>query len=577
MKEILPKILFVDDLYGHPYPNQDREDLCIRLGLRDITEDAGTDFALAPDPIAEVVFCSGQRKSNSILENDLSEVIRLAKSGWTLDSRWSIAIVDMEFKTDEDVAGAREAPDYFGLEILAALKVQIPDLPTVVFSGLAREEVSLEASSIGAEAFLPRSVGRQEFLEVLEDHALLPDINKPAMDRQQMIGRSTQLLKALRQARRLSKRMGNILISGESGTGKELMARYLHSYSPLAKGPFKVLFTAGVAESMLEAELFGVEAGTFTGQTGARPGAAELADGGTLFIDECGEIPPAVQLKLNRLLEEQTRETQRIGGKRSKKLTVQIVLATNIDLADRESTGMVRTDFLHRIAGQVHLPPLSERPEDIPLLVESFVSRAELRCHARPRIVTPEAMAYLVESEWPGNIRQLRNVIEKAVSEHRSVDYMHLHHLTSSVGTTRPSRATEPVSPAEQSPESPRTIADRLRTSLISESYSDLVGSLPELEKAYAEVVSRLVKAALVATLKETPNQPNGKINPTAAMKCLVGDASLTSRQAMDRVRRLLQLQPDVHKKIVKADSLLCRTWEAALRSRGGRHLSETN
>jgi Nif-specific regulatory protein len=228
-----------------------------------------------------------------------------------------------------------------------------------------------------------------------------------------IVGTSPPLLRALGELERVSSATASVLLLGESGTGKELFARALHLASPRRDAPFIKVNCAAIPESLFESELFGHERGAFTGSVGERAGWFELADGGTIFLDEIGELPLPLQTKLLRTLQEGT--VLRLGGKREKRVDVRLVAATHRDLEQEAAQGTFRRDLFYRLyVIPIRLPSLRERPEDIPLLALHFLSRAN-QSHQRNVNLTPEALARLAAHPWPGNIRELGNVIERMV------------------------------------------------------------------------------------------------------------------------------------------------------------------
>jgi Nif-specific regulatory protein len=204
------------------------------------------------------------------------------------------------------------------------------------------------------------------------------------------------------------------LIRGESGTGKELAARALHNNSERAGKPFVAINCAAIAEGLLESELFGHERGAFTGAIAMKKGKLELADGGTVFLDEIGEMSPFLQAKLLRVL--QDHEFERVGGQRSMKVDIRLVAATNRDLEEAIRKGTFRVDLYYRLnVVEFVMPPLRERKEDIPLLANYFATKYGAKCKRQVRGISPEALACLVNYDWPGNVRELENAIERAV------------------------------------------------------------------------------------------------------------------------------------------------------------------
>ncbi|MCI0435835.1 MAG: sigma-54 dependent transcriptional regulator [Gemmatimonadetes bacterium] len=229
-----------------------------------------------------------------------------------------------------------------------------------------------------------------------------------------IIGETNAMIEVLERVVQIAPVSSTVLVTGESGTGKERIARGIHALSPRRHRPFIAANVAALPETLLESELFGHEKGAFTGAIGQRKGFFELANKGTLFLDEIGEMPMATQTKLLRALEE--REFMRLGGEQPITVDVRFIAATNQNLRDRVETGGFRRDLYYRLnVLNIHLPPLRQRREDIPLLVEHFIHETS-RQHDRPRIqVSPEAMRILIDSDWPGNVRELANLVESMV------------------------------------------------------------------------------------------------------------------------------------------------------------------
>ncbi len=246
-----------------------------------------------------------------------------------------------------------------------------------------------------------------------ERNAQLTSALQSAAARYGIIGTAPPLLRALGELEQVSSATASVLLLGESGTGKELFARALHLSSPRRDAPFIKVNCAAIPEALFESELFGHERGAFTGAHGERAGWFELADGGTIFLDEIGEMPLALQGKMLRTLQEGT--ILRLGGKREKKIDVRLVAATHRDLELEVKRGQFRRDLYYRLyVIPIRLPSLRERPEDIPLLTLHFLNRAN-QAHQRNVNLTPEALARLARHPWPGNIRELTNVIERMV------------------------------------------------------------------------------------------------------------------------------------------------------------------
>ena len=231
---------------------------------------------------------------------------------------------------------------------------------------------------------------------------------------EQIIGSSSALEAVLEQVERVAPTDSTVIIQGETGTGKELIAHAIHNLSSRCGRPFVRLNCAAIPLDLLESELFGHEKGAFTGAIAQKIGRFELADKGTLFLDEIGDIPPALQPKLLRVLQEQ--EFERLGSTRTHQVDVRLVAATNRDLEEMVNRGQFRSDLYYRLnVFPVQLPPLRERPEDIPALVTHFVERYGHRMGREIESIPPETMSALASYQWPGNIRELQNLIERAV------------------------------------------------------------------------------------------------------------------------------------------------------------------
>ncbi|HTS25921.1 MAG TPA: sigma-54 dependent transcriptional regulator [Bryobacteraceae bacterium] len=229
-----------------------------------------------------------------------------------------------------------------------------------------------------------------------------------------IIGKTPGIQKLLEMIARVAPQNASVLVLGESGTGKELVARAIHQLSPRSEQPFVAINCAALTDTLLESELFGHEKGAFTGAAAQKKGKLELAEGGTVFLDEIGEMAPLLQAKLLRVL--QQREFERVGGVRTLKLDVRIVAATNRDLAAEARRGAFREDLYHRLnVVSLRVPPLRERPGDVLLLARHFLDLARARCRRRVEGISPEAERYLLAYAWPGNVRELENAIERAV------------------------------------------------------------------------------------------------------------------------------------------------------------------
>jgi transcriptional regulator with GAF, ATPase, and Fis domain len=272
-----------------------------------------------------------------------------------------------------------------------------------------RDHLELVASIAGISAVALENARRLLWLEQ-ENLRLAAEINL----QHNMVGESNPMKQVYRFLSRVAPTDATVLVGGESGTGKELVARAIHRNSPRARRPFVTINCAAIPEGLLESELFGYERGAFTGAQGQKKGRLELADGGVVFLDEIGELAPPLQVKLLRVLQE--REFERLGGARPISVDIRLIAATNKDLAHAVKAGTFREDLYYRLnVVSVVVPPLRERPEDIPILAEYFVSKFAVKCKVKAKKISPEAMAGMMNYDWPGNVREFENAIERAL------------------------------------------------------------------------------------------------------------------------------------------------------------------
>ncbi len=310
-------------------------------------------------------------------------------------------------------------PDGNGIDLLHALRRKDNQAPVIMISGHGTIADAVTATRAGAFDFLEKPLSRDRLLLVLKnalDQAALQQENvrlrELVGEGPRIVGVSSALLRVVEQAAQVARSDARVLLLGESGTGKELIAAHLHRQSPFASGPFIKVNCAAIPVELLESELFGHEKGAFTGATSSRRGKFELADGGTVFLDEVGDLHETSQAKLLRVLQEG--EFQRVGGEEMLHVTVRVISATNHDLAALVEQKRFREDLFYRLSVvPIRVPPLRERPEDIRPLAEYFLEEFCSRNNFKPRHIQPEVFEALCDYHWPGNVRELRNVIER--------------------------------------------------------------------------------------------------------------------------------------------------------------------
>jgi two-component system nitrogen regulation response regulator NtrX len=312
-------------------------------------------------------------------------------------------------------------PGIDGIQTLEDIKALRPDLPVIMISGHGNIEIAVKATRSGAYDFLEKPLSLERVLLVskralerrtleIENKALRKDLTK----KYRLIGASSKMELLREQITMAAQSNSRVLVMGESGSGKELVARLLHENSKSAGKPFIEVNCAAIPQELIESELFGHEKGSFTGAFESKKGKFELADGGTLFLDEVGDMSPSAQAKVLRVIE--TQEFQKVGGSKNIKVDVRIISATNKDLREEVKKGTFREDLLYRLnVIPIVVPPLRERKEDIPALVDHFLESIAVEYGKKPKKIAPEALKMLEAYDWPGNIRELRNMIERLV------------------------------------------------------------------------------------------------------------------------------------------------------------------
>jgi len=312
-------------------------------------------------------------------------------------------------------------PDRNGLDLLPEITSLVPDLPVIVITAHSSVESAIHAMREGAYHYVPKPFKNEVVLHLVRraaERRQLERENRLLRNRLdgvgEIVGTSRRMEEVFELIRRAAPARSNILITGESGTGKELAARALHRLSPRREGPFVPVHTSAIPGDLLESTLFGHVKGAFTGAIASRKGLFEAAHEGTLFLDEVGTVTPETQTKLLRVIQE--REIRRVGGVESYQVDVRIVAATNIDLLEAVHQGGFREDLYYRLnVISIEMPPLRERPEDIPTLAAHFLQIYAEENHRQVLEFTPEVMDLLTDYAWPGNVRELENAVERAV------------------------------------------------------------------------------------------------------------------------------------------------------------------
>jgi len=312
-------------------------------------------------------------------------------------------------------------PDIDGLDLLAEIKKVRPEVAVVMISGHGTIETAVRATKLGAYDFIEKPLSLEKTLLAVAralEHTRLERENRALREQvqreHQIVGDSPVMRELRRQIATAAPTNGRVLIYGENGSGKELVARAIHALSARRESPFVEVNCAAIPEELIESELFGHEKGAFTGAVARRRGKFEMAHGGTLFLDEVGDMSLKTQAKVLRVLEEQTFE--RVGGKETIKVDVRVIAASNRNLPELISGGQFREDLFYRLnVIPVEVPPLRARKEDIPLLIHYFLSVLSDEHGKRTKTISKEAMAYFLQYDWPGNIRELRNMVERLI------------------------------------------------------------------------------------------------------------------------------------------------------------------
>jgi two-component system response regulator AtoC len=326
-------------------------------------------------------------------------------------------------------------PDGSGLSLLDRLALENPRPPVILITAFGEVDTAVEAMKKGAQDFLQKPLDLERLLQAVERSSEVVALRREldllrrssTGETEMIIGDSPGMKRIMHEAERAAAASVSVLITGETGTGKEVLARTIHSIGPRIDKPFIPINCAALPDTMIESELFGYEAGAFTGAQKKKPGLIEIADGGILFLDEISSTKQEMQAKLLRVLDEH--KFRRVGGVKEIAVDVQILAASNRDLPAMIQEGTFREDLYYRLkVVDLHLPPLRERIGDVPALAGSFIRQINLRVGGTIEGITPRAIEALKKHSWPGNIRELRHVIERAVlfCDEEMIDLAHL-------------------------------------------------------------------------------------------------------------------------------------------------------
>ncbi|MBC8131562.1 MAG: sigma-54-dependent Fis family transcriptional regulator [Deltaproteobacteria bacterium] len=435
-------------------------------------------------------------------------------------------------------------PGLDGMGLLRKLQTDYPEVPVVMITAHGSVENAVEAVKLGAFDYLEKPFEQEQIRQIvakaMKTHELARRDARPeepsGRGRFRLIGESAAIRQIYSVVEKVASTPSTVLITGESGTGKELIARALHENSSRFGGPFIKINCAAIPKTLMESELFGYEKGAFTGAVGAKPGRFELAHGGTLFLDEIGEIPVEMQVKLLRVLQES--EFERVGGIKTIKVDVRLVTATNRDLIQLIAEDIFREDLFYRLnVVPIHIPPLRDRREDIPLLAEHFITKFNDRLRKEIKGISAQALSCLGTYNWPGNIRELENLMERTMlfCEGPQIEAYDLppelgppgsRGVASSITTTGSHTAPPPIEDAGSGPTSTSgvgwAVASPTTQTSLPAAASAPAGSLKEAVRAETERVER---GLIMRALDET----NGNVTQ-AARKLKISRKSLQTK-----------------------------------------------
>jgi len=371
-------------------------------------------------------------QSVNIMVVDDEEIVRDSLTGWLEEDGYVVEAVESGKKALERLAAKSwnlmlvdlKMPGMDGIQLMDEVHKTNPEMLVIIMTAYATVDTAVKAMKKGAYDYFVKPFNPDDIsltIRKIVDHHKLVEENlflrkelKKQYKLRDMISKNEKMLEIFELARTVANSGSTVLIQGESGTGKELLARAIHDESPRSDAPFISVSCASLTESLLETELFGHEKGAFTGAASIHRGKLELAQDGTLFLDEIGDISLKLQMDLLRVLEQ--KEFRRVGGSELIAISSRILAATNRDLKKAIEEGRFRADLYYRLnVISIHIPPLRERREDIPLLVDHFIEKFNIEMGKRIMGATEEAVRILMANDWPGNARELRNIIERAM------------------------------------------------------------------------------------------------------------------------------------------------------------------
>ncbi|HEY4716738.1 MAG TPA: sigma-54 dependent transcriptional regulator [bacterium] len=371
-------------------------------------------------------------KRVNILIVDDEEIVRDSLKSWLMEDGYEVEAVGNGTKAIERIYSREwsvllvdlKMPGMDGIQVMEEVKKVKPDLPVIIITAYATVDTAVNAMKKGAADYLVKPFNPEDLsitIKKIIDHERLVKENiylrkelKKQYRLHDMVSKNHKMQEIFELVKTIAKSSSMVLVQGESGTGKEVLVRAIHEESPRVGWPFVSVSCAALSETLLESELLGYEKGAFTGADAMRKGKFELAENGTLFLDEIGDVSLKLQLDLLRVLEQ--REFRRVGGSGLIKITARIISATNKDLKKAIAEEKFRDDLYYRLnVISIYIPPLRERKEDIPLLVEDFIEKFNMEMEKNIKTISEGAMKMLMDYDWPGNARELKNVIERAM------------------------------------------------------------------------------------------------------------------------------------------------------------------